>query len=217
MQRNQLILVAAGAAVLAFGAIVVIALGPGGDAQPGGPEAAAPSSHGSAPEGAMSGEPQRGASGTGTSRSAGDPGRTTRGDPTVTTDVIGHSASGSEPDGSRPDAESSGSDVAADMPMAARGRSLGIDTDMDEDWAPESEAAQWFEPLDAALGTASPLTPDAFNSIMGEYRDTTIDVFKRSGEIAEAKGPDAGMEFLEEWNSLVEDYKREAYGRPPAE
>jgi len=219
MQRNQILLVAAGVLVLGVLAIAVAALGPDRSAEPDDPaERGESRTQGAAARGEGGAARQDGPAAR--SATAGDPATATaRGDATVTTDVIGGHAASAEDSVASAEAGSEAEMAAggADTPMAAKGRSLGIDTDMDEDWAPQSEAAQWFEPLDTAFEAASPLTPDAFNGILGDYRETTIDVFKRSGEIADAKGADVGMAFLEEWNSLVDDYKREAYGKPPAE
>lgn len=98
------------------------------------------------------------------------------------------------------------------LPMATEGRERGINTDFDNDWSPGGEASEWFQPLQSAFEGARPLTPDAYNEILGDYRDNTVDVFKRSGEIGEEQGPEVGIKFLEEYNALVEDYRREAYG-----
>lgn len=216
MQRNQIILVAAG--VLGLGAVSMAVVKFGRD------EATVPPAHGG--EGATN---TASTHATGAEASTGHaaairdsgeaPSTTDRGDPTVTHDRIGGTAGSDVPGDPSPSPATSLSAGAAtdSTPMAVKGRSLGIDTDMDDDWAPESEAAQWFDSLDAALDGASPLDPDSFSRIMGDHRETTIDVFKRSGEIAEAKGPDAGLDFLDEWNALVEDYKREAYGKPTAD
>ena len=105
--------------------------------------------------------------------------------------------------------------ASADLPMATKGRSLGIDTALDDDWVAESEAAQWFEPVHDAFEATRPLTPDGFHEVLGGHRETTVDVLKRAGEIAEQLGPEEGMAFLDEWNTLVDDFRREAYGRPP--
>ena len=217
MQKNQIVFVAVGVLILGVLVIAFVSRGPGKDRGPGITADDATGVHASA-----AGVPGGGASAGAVESGRGPVGDTaanSRGDATVTQDVIGGTTSSRIAGNAGP---GSGSDLPAgavtpDTPMAARGRSLGIDTDMDEDWAPESEAAQWFEPLDAALGAASPLDPETFHSIIGDHRETAIDVFKRSGEIAEAQGPDVGMTFLDEWNALVEDYKREAYGKPPAD
>lgn len=101
------------------------------------------------------------------------------------------------------------------LPMATKGREQGIDTTMDDDWSPEGEAEQWFGPLQDAFEAARPLTPDLYNEILGDHRESTVDVFKRAGEIGDLEGPEAGLQFLNEYNAMVDAYKREAYGEAP--
>jgi len=103
----------------------------------------------------------------------------------------------------------------ASLPMATKGRERGIDTAMDDEWSPGGEAEQWFSPLRDAFEAARPLTPDLYNEILGDHRETTVDVFKRAGEIGELEGPEAGIQFLDEYNAEVDAYKREAYGEAP--
>ncbi len=103
----------------------------------------------------------------------------------------------------------------AGLPMATKGREQGIDTTMDDDWTPGGEAEQWFGPLADAFEAARPLTPDLYNEILGDHRESTVDVFKRAGEIGDIEGPEAGIKFLDEYNALVDAYKREAYGEAP--
>lgn len=103
----------------------------------------------------------------------------------------------------------------ASLPMATKGREQGIDTTMDDDWSPEGEAEQWFGPLQDAFEAARPLTPDLYNEILGDHRDSTVDVFKRAGEIGDLEGPEKGIQFLDEYNAMVDAYKREAYGEAP--
>ncbi len=121
----------------------------------------------------------------------------------------GEFAAGGDPDR----AEGASEDVIdpSTLPMATKGREMGIDTDFDEDWSPSSEAVEWFQPLQSAFEDSRPLTPAVYNEILGEFRDNTVDVFKRSGEIGEVQGPEKGIRFLEEYNAMVEDYRREAY------
>lgn len=101
------------------------------------------------------------------------------------------------------------------LPLATKGREQGIDTTMDDDWTPGGEAEQWFGPLADAFEAARPLTPDLYNEVLGDHREATVDVFKRAGEIGDIEGPEAGIQFLNEYNALVDAYKREAYGEAP--
>jgi hypothetical protein len=97
-------------------------------------------------------------------------------------------------------------------PMAVKGAGMGIDTGMDRGWSPEQEARQWFEPMDTALRAARPLTAEVYRTILSEHRDAATDVLKRAGEIADLRGPDAGMAFLDEYNGLIEPYREQAHG-----
>lgn len=111
-----------------------------------------------------------------------------------------------ERDGS-PSTNSGGS-----WPMEAAGAARGIDTTMDADWSPQSEAQGWFSALDDAFVAARPLSPQSYREIMHEHQGTVTDVLKRAAEIADEKGQEEGMAFLEEWNAQVEQYKQEATG-----
>jgi hypothetical protein len=103
----------------------------------------------------------------------------------------------------------------ASLPMATKGREQGIDTTVDDDWTPGREAEQWFGPLQDAFEAARPLTPDLYNEILGDHRETTVDVFKRAGEIGDQEGAEKGLKFLDEYNAMVDAYKGEAYGEAP--
>ncbi len=103
-------------------------------------------------------------------------------------------------------------DDGAPLPMQAVGADRGIDTTMDADWSPASEAQGWFSALDDAFIAARPLTPQVYREIMNEHQGTVTDVLKRAAEIADEEGQEAGMAFIEEWNGQVDQYKREAQG-----
>ncbi len=101
-----------------------------------------------------------------------------------------------------------------ELPMARLGASMGIDTSMDDKWTLEDEAAGWFSPMEDDFQASRPLGPDRYKEILGDHRETATDVLKRSGEIGDELGADAGIAFLDAYNELVEGYRDEAYGTP---
>ncbi len=104
----------------------------------------------------------------------------------------------------------------AGYPMALEGASRGIDTAMGPGWSPEQEARQWLEPLETDLRDARPLTPDRYRAVIAEHREDAIDVLQRAAEIADLRGPDAGMAFLDEYNRRLDTYRQETReGRSP--
>jgi hypothetical protein len=132
----------------------------------------------------------------------------------VTVDVVDGERGGDEGGGEFGDPDEDIVDLEAELPMAHLGASLGIDTSMDDDWTVEDEAAQWFDPLESDFQASRPLNPDGYRTVLRDHHETATNVFKRSAEIGDELGPDAGIEFLEAYNELVEDYRREAYGTP---
>ncbi len=127
-------------------------------------------------------------------------------------DVVGAEGGERQADAD-PDGDEEEADLA-DLPMAQLGASLGIDTSMDDAWALEDEAAQWFGPMEADFDSARPLDPDAYKAILGNHHETATNVFKRSAEIGDELGPEKGVAFLEAYNELVDGYRREAYSTP---
>ncbi len=209
--RNTVVLLIAGAALLVALAVFVMLLGPPsseveGDRSgaAGTAAATASSGRGPSPEGFEAPGASRidaGAGGTASNHGLGTAGDepdqgTTDGMVSPPRKHTGHTL-----------------DEADELPMAVKGLELGIDTSMDDDWTPRNEAEQWFEPLHDAFEEARPLTADVYNEILGDHRETTVDVLKRSGEIGDVLGSEKGLAFLDEWNTLMDPYKVEAYGR----
>jgi hypothetical protein len=209
--RNTVVLLIVGAALLVVLAVFVLLLGPprgGGETTSGDSTAASAGRSngegGSTPAGFD--DPATHAD----SAAVGHAGTPSGGDP-ASADLVGTSVAGMD---SPPRKHTGhGLDEADELPMAKKGLDLGIDTSLDDDWTPRNEAEQWFEPLHGAFEAARPLTPDVYNAILGENRETTVDVLKRAGEIGDVLGADRGLAFLDAWNALMDPYKVEAYGR----
>ncbi len=132
----------------------------------------------------------------------------------VTVDVVGGGQVADGSDGVSGDPDEGLVDPETELPMAYLGASLGIDTSMDDNWTVEDEAAQWFDPLESDFQAARPLNPDSYRTVLRDHHETATNIFKRSAEIGDELGPDTGIEFLEAYNELVEDYRQEAYGPP---
>lgn len=82
----------------------------------------------------------------------------------------------------------------------------------DPGYSPVIDARQSFYALEKELPAARPLTPEAWEQVVGRNPQLTTPGVARAAALRDAGYPEQAEQLMREWSRLLSSYRAEAHG-----